>query len=132
VGQQSPALIVLNGSDVPVLIDGYRRAAALERLGRDTLQALALHLTEADALLLRHRMAADDRRSALEEGWLLRELSDAHGLSQRELSVRLARSPSWVSRRLSLVNDVPEAVQDLVRLGQLPPQAAMKYLVPLS
>lgn len=133
VGQQSPALVVV-GEDPrsPILIDGYRRAAALERLGRDTLSALALSLTEADALLLRHRLAADEHRSALEDGWLLRELCDQHGVSQRELSVRLARSPSWVSRRLALVRDLPEALQELVRSGQLPAQAAMKYLVPLS
>ena len=86
---------------------------------------------EAAALLLRHSLAQDERRSAFEDGWLLRELHDSHGLSQRELGVRLSRSPSWVNRRLGLVRDLPESIQDLVRRGEVAPQAAMKYLLPL-
>jgi hypothetical protein len=48
------------------------------------------------------------------------------------LAARLARSASWVSRRLGLVRDLPDALQDLVRRGEVPAQAAMKYLLPLS
>lgn len=132
-GQQSPVLTVagVDGKS-PVLIDGYRRVAALKRLGRDTCQVLQLELSERDALLMRHLMAASDRRSALEDGWLLRELTDSYGLSQRELGQRLSRSGSWVCRRLGLVGDLPETVQDLVRKGEVPPHAAMKFLLPLA
>ena len=131
IGQQSPVLVVTQ-NETPVLIDGYRRVLALERLGRDTVQGLVLEMEEAAALLLRHSLAQDERRSAFEDGWLLRELHDSHGLSQRELGVRLSRSPSWVNRRLGLVRDLPESIQDLVRRGEVAPQAAMKYLLPLS
>jgi ParB/RepB/Spo0J family partition protein len=130
-GQQTPVLVVVGGQG-PVLIDGYRRVAGLQRLGRDTVQALQLELGEAQALVLRHRMAADERRSALEDGWLLRELQDGHGVTQRELGLRLQRSASWVCRRLGLVSDLPESAQDLVRRGEVPAQASMKYLLPLS
>ena len=132
-GQQTPVLVVA-GTDAhhPVLIDGYRRVAGLQRLGRDTCQALLLELSEPDALLLRHRMSTSDRRSALEDGWLLRELAQTHGVSQRELAARLSRSASWVCRRLGLVNDLPETAQELVRRGEVPAQAAMKFLLPLS
>lgn len=132
-GQQSPVLTVAGGDgQAPVLIDGYRRVAALQVMGRDTCQALQLELGESDALLLRHLMAASDRRSALEDGWLLRELTDGHGLSQRELGLRLSRSASWVCRRLGLVGDLPEVVQELVRKGDVPSHAAMKYFLPLA
>ncbi|MFZ4580394.1 MAG: ParB/RepB/Spo0J family partition protein [Myxococcota bacterium] len=132
-GQQAPVLTVA-GADgkAPVLIDGYRRVAALRRLGRDTCRVLQLELSERDALLMRHLMAASDRRSALEDGWLLRELADSHGLSQVELAQRLSRSPSWVCRRLGMVNDLPEVVQDLVRKGEVPAHSAMKVFVPLA
>lgn len=133
VGQQSPVLVVMpTAGGQPVLIDGYRRVAALERLARDTVQALQLGVDEAEALLLRQRMVGEDRRSALEDGWLLRELHDAHGVAQRDLATRLGKSASWVSRRLGLVRELPESVQDLVRSGEVPAQGAMKYLLPLS
>lgn len=133
VGQQSPALIVQpDPAAAPVLIDGYRRALALAKLGQDTIEAVRLELSEADALVLRHRMAASNGTSALEDGWLLRELQDRHGVSQRELAQRLSRSVSWVSRRLGLVDDLPEQLQQLVRDGRVAPQAAMKHLLPLS
>jgi ParB/RepB/Spo0J family partition protein len=133
VGQQSPVLVVMPAAGgQPVLIDGYRRVAALERLARDTVQALQLGVDEAEALLLRQRMGGEDRRSALEDGWLLRELQDAHGVAQRDLATRLGKSTSWVSRRLGLVRELPDPVQDLVRRGTVPAHAAMKYLLPLA
>jgi len=39
---------------------------------------------------------------------------------------------SWVSRRLSLVRTLPEAIQQHVHDGHLVAHAAMKYLVPLA
>ena len=68
----------------------------------------------------------------LEEAWLLRELVEVHGENATTLAVSLQRSASWISRRLALVRVLPESVQSAVRRGQLPPQAAMKSLVPLA
>ena len=132
VGQQNPVLVVTTSANTGVLIDGYRRVAALHKLGRDTVFALAVALSEADALVLRHQLAAAQQRTALEDGWLLRELLDSHDVSQRHLAVRMSKSPSWISRRLGLVNDLPESAQELVRSGDVPAQAAMKYLLSLS
>jgi hypothetical protein len=39
---------------------------------------------------------------------------------------------SWVSRRLSLVRTLPDAIQQHVHAGQLVAHAAMKYFVPLA
>jgi ParB family chromosome partitioning protein len=131
VGQQSPVLVV-PAEGRHVLIDGYRRVAALGSLGHDLVRAAELAMDEAEALLFRHRMATAERRSALEEAWLLRELNEAFGLTQDELSRRFVRSKSWVSRRLALVRELPESLQEEVRQGRLSAQAAMKHLVPLA
>src|SRR4051812_16881811 len=69
-GQQSPVLVVGDG----VLVDGYHRVAALRELGRDLVQAVSLPIPEGEALVLTHRLETGRRRSAIEEGWLLREL----------------------------------------------------------
>ena len=131
-GQQSPVLVVGGEEDRYVLIDGYRRVAALEQLGRDTVEGLLLPIGELEALCLCHRQERSRHRSALEEGWFCREIAEGHALSQVQLAEKLGRSSSWVSRRLALVQQLPEEVQDSVRRGQVCPYGAMRYLVPLA
>jgi len=130
-GQVSPVLVV-ESAERFVLIDGYRRVAALRELGRDTVRSVALALDEVQALLLMHRLQGQGRRTVLEEAWLVRELVERHGKSLRELGADLGRSASWVSRRLALLRDLPEEVEQALRQGRLSPQAAMKHLVPLA
>lgn len=132
-GQKTPVWVVAVSGEVPfVLIHGYRRVQLLEKLGRDTVEALALTTSELEALLLAHRLERNRTPSALEEAWLLRELTEVHRLSAKELAQQCLRTPSWVSRRLALVRSLPESVQEAVRAGTLCPHAAMKALVPLA
>lgn len=130
-GQQQPVLVVARG-DRFVLIDGYRRVTAAKKLGHDVVEAVILPLCEADALVFAHRIEANRRRCALEDGWLLRELIEKFDLRQQQLARLLQRSASWVSRRLALVKQLPQAVQDAVRNGRLGAHAAEKFLVPLA
>jgi len=132
VGQQSPVVVVRESSGGWVLVDGYKRVRALKRLHRDTVAAVEWALTEVEALLLTRLMRTAEGDSALEQGWLLRELHERFALSCGELARRFDKSESWVSRRLALVSELPEPVQELVRSGGLPAHAAMKHLVPLA
>jgi ParB family chromosome partitioning protein len=135
VGQTSPVLVVPPEPAAPgryVLIDGYRRVAALERLGRDTVAAVVVPMAEREALLWHHQQSGARARTALEEAWLLRELLERHGLSQAELARQLGHTESWVSRRLGLLTALPESVQQMVRQGRIGAHAAEKYLVPLA
>jgi len=132
VGQQSPIVVVEAADDARVVvIDGYKRVRALRRLARDTVQATRWELKEVEALLLERlmRVAGED---ALEHGWLLTELHERFGLSLEELAKRFDKSKSWVSRRLSLVKELPAEIQAQVRAGDIAAHAAMKYLVPLA
>jgi ParB/RepB/Spo0J family partition protein len=131
-GQQQPVLVVTSGEREPVLIDGYRRVAALQTLGRDTVEAMALSLSEAEALMWRHRQEGTGRCSALEDAWLVAELLEGHGLAQVQIARCLGRSESWISRRLALLRVLPEPAQLLVRRGQVPAHGAQKHLVPLA
>jgi ParB family chromosome partitioning protein len=115
-----------------VLLDGYVRVAALAELARDLVDVAVLEVGEAEALVLAHRLDNGRERTALEEGWLLRELCERHGIAQAELARRLDRTPSWVSRRLALVKALPEAVQESVRAAEVSVQVATKILVPLA
>jgi len=115
-----------------LVIDGYQRLAALQQLGRDTVEALVWPLSEAEALVLDRSLRMAERETALEEGWLLAELERRFGYGLEELARRFDRSLSWVSRRLALVELLPQSVQQQVRSGAITAHVAMKYLVPVA
>jgi ParB family transcriptional regulator, chromosome partitioning protein len=73
--QRSPVLVVGH-----VLVDGYHRVEALRELGRDVVLAVRIEVPEAEALVLAWRLETGRRKNALEEGWLLVELAETHGL----------------------------------------------------
>jgi len=133
-GQQTPIVVVVV-SDKPdryQVIDGYKRVAALEQLGRDTVEAVVWDMSESDALVLDRSMRLSEKENALEQGWLLVELEQRFGYSLEDLARRFDRSVSWVSRRLSLVEQLPETVQQRVRAGEISAHVAMKYLAPVA
>ena len=133
-GQQTPIVVVVS-KDTPeryLVIDGYKRIAALQQLGRDTVEAIIWPMSEAEALLLDRTLRLSQQETELEQGWLLQEMEQRFGYSLDELARRFDRSPSWVSRRLALVELLPEAIQQQVREGKIAAQLAMKYLVPAA
>jgi ParB family chromosome partitioning protein len=133
-GQQTPIVVVAveNQADRYVVIDGYKRIAALEQLGRDTVEAVVWPMSEAAAVLLDRSLRLSEHETALEVGWLLAELEQRFGYGLDELARRFDRSVSWVSRRLALVEFLPEAIQQQVREGKIPAQVALKFLVPVA
>jgi ParB family chromosome partitioning protein len=133
-GQQTPIVVVAaeGQPDRYVVIDGYKRIAALAQLGRDTVEAVLWPMSEAAAVVLDRSLRLSAHETALEVGWLLSELERRFGYSLDELARRFDRSVSWVWRRLGLVELLPEAIQQQVREGKIGAQVAMKFLVPVA
>ena len=133
-GQQTPIVVVVSKESPEryFVIDGYKRIAALQQLGRDTVDATVWAMSEAEALLLDRTLRWSQPETALEQGWLLQEMEQRYSYSLDELARRFDRSTSWVSRRLALVELLPEAIQQQVREGTIAAQLAMKYLVPVA
>ena len=133
-GQQTPIVVVAveGQADRYVVIDGYKRIVALEQLGRDTVEAVVWPMSEAAAVLLDRSLRLSEHETPLEVGWLLQELEHRFGYSLEELARRFDRSMSWVSRRLALVELLPESIQQQVREGRIAAQVAMKFLVPVA
>jgi len=132
-GQQVPIVVVPLPEDAGryQVINGYSRVRFLKKLGADTVQATVWDMSEAEALVLDRSLRTAERETAIEQGWLLQVLRDLP-LGYEEIAKRFDRSVSWVSRRLSLVDDLPRGVQEHIRGGRIPAQAAMKYLVPMA
>jgi ParB/RepB/Spo0J family partition protein len=133
-GQQTPIVVVAaeGQADRYVVIDGYKRIAALGQLGRDTVEAVVWPMSEVAAVLLDRSLRLSEHETALEVGWLLAELERRFGCGLDELARRFDRSASWVSRRLALVEVLPEAIQQQVRDGKILAQVALKCLVPAA
>jgi ParB/RepB/Spo0J family partition protein len=133
-GQQTPIVVVADEGHLEryVVIDGFKRIAALQQLGRDTVEVTVWAMSEAEALLLERSLRISPQETALEQGWLLAEIEQRFHYSLEELARRFDRSVSWVSRRLALVELLPEAIQEQVRTGKIAAQIAMRYLAPVA
>jgi ParB family transcriptional regulator, chromosome partitioning protein len=139
-GQIVPLIVVggsPNTSDAKdgkrlVLIDGYRRVAALRRLGRDRASVERWPCDLAEAVM--GVLARTQSRSfaAIEEALLLRELTQGLAVSQREAALRCGRDVSWVNRRLKLLSALPEPAVAAVREGRLSTWSAARVIAPLA
>ncbi len=102
-GQVVPCIVVaVSGradGEPLVLIDGYRRVAALRRLGRDTASVEQWTCDLTDALLGLLARTQNRPFASIEEALLIRELVQDQGLSQHDLARRCGRSWPRFRRR---------------------------------
>ena len=135
-GQVVPCIVVAasdgTGGERLVLIDGYRRVAALRRLGRDTARVERWTCDLTDALLGLLARTQNRPFASIEEALLIRELMQGLGLSQHDLARRCGRDVSWVSRRLQLLSGLPDAALTAMRDGRLSSWAASRIVAPLA
>jgi ParB-like chromosome segregation protein Spo0J len=134
-GQLVACIAVSDGSAEAsslVLIDGYRRVAALRRLGRDTARVQCCSCTVGEALAQLLACAQSRALAAIEQALLLRELIDGQQLSQREVARQCGRDASWVQRRLQLLHALPDGVLEAVRGGCVSSWAAVRVFAPLA
>jgi len=131
-GQIIPVLVVPAEHPRHILIDGYLRVAAARSCAKDTLLAQIWHGKEQDALV--HVLAKTDERKwdVFEEAGLIRELYMQHQLPQRKIAALLGKNQSWVSRRLALLNTLPEEILQSVQRGNISTWAATRVLTPMA
>ena len=131
-GQLVPCIAVAGEDEAFILVDGYRRIAALRHLGRDTAEVECWQADLAQALLGVLARSRSRSFAPIEEAFLLRELITGAQLSQHEVARRCGRDVSWVSRRLQLLGGLSDALLDAVRQGQVSTWAAVRILGPLA
>jgi ParB/RepB/Spo0J family partition protein len=118
-GQLQPVIARVHAEGVQ-LIDGFKRLYSAENLMIETLQCRLLDIDLAQAkVLLMSCNRIHQSMEALEEALVLQDLQKTHSLDQRSLARMTGHSPSWVSRRLSLIGKMDEQVSSEIRLGGL-------------
>lgn len=133
VAQQSPVIAVAaREAGRYVVIDGYKRVRALKKLKEDVAKAIVWDMPEDQALAAWYRMSSSGARNAFEEGWLIAELHRTWKWDLGLIAQRLSRSKSWCSKRLALVEELPEWMAEEVAQGAIGAHAAASYLAPLT
>jgi ParB family chromosome partitioning protein len=131
-GQILPVIVLREGGNSFVLIDGYLRVRALKRCLRDTVMAEIWEGKEEEALVEILARANSRKWDLLEEAALLRELHDQHHLSQSRIASMVGRKQSWVSGRLALYSALSEDLLELIRKGSISTWAATRVIVPIA
>lgn len=130
-GQITPVFTIAEKGRL-VLIDGYVRAAAVKRLGRDTIIADVHEIPEQGALFRLLGESGQRQWEAVEQAWIIRDLNQRFGCSLREIARGIGYDTSWVTRRLSLIEGLPDEVLRSVCTGRVSTYAATRVLVPLA
>lgn len=124
-GQVSPVVVCLRQGRYE-LIDGFKRLGAARGLG--DLRSLMARVMEASDTAAKAAMyglnRAGGRTTELEEAWIVFALVREDGLPQMEVAELLGRHPSWVCRRLALVEKLGDEAKEELRVGLLSPTGA--------
>ena len=131
-GQILPVIVLREGVNSFVLIDGYLRVKALKRCLRDTVMAEIWEGKEEEALVEILARAHSRKWDLLEEAALLRELHDQYHLSQSRIASLVGRKQSWVSGRLALYSALSEDLLESIRKGAISTWAATRVIAPIA
>ncbi len=102
------------------LIDGFKRLYSAENLLIDSLECRLFEVDERQArIMLLSYNRTNQRMEVWEEAMILKDLLERYNLDQRQLSMQTGHSPTWVSRRLSLISKLDQEVASEIRMGTL-------------
>jgi len=130
--QLMPVIVISDENKGLILVDGYLRIRALQKLGADRCNGEIWECDLATALLLRLTTTREKHLEAIEEANILDVLHHELGLSQNEIAKRVARDVSWVNRRLSLLKNLPSIVRESHYQGRLSTWVITRVIQPLA
>ena len=131
-GQIIPVIVLREGVDSFVLIDGYLRVKAVQRCLRDTVVAEIWEGQEEEALAEVLARGHSRKWDLIEEAALIRELHHQYHLSQSRIASMLGRKQGWVSGRLALYQALSEDLLELIRKGSISTWAATRVIAPIA
>jgi ParB family transcriptional regulator, chromosome partitioning protein len=130
--QLMPVTVVCDETGGLILVDGYLRIRALQKLGHDICAGEIWECDLPTALLLRLTRTREKHLEAIEEANILDVLHHELGLSQQDIAKRVGRDVSWVNRRLSLLMNLPSLVHESHYKGRLSTWIITRVIQPLA
>ena len=119
-GQLTP-VIVTEHRDRYLLVDGFKRYRAAEKLSLACLNAVVVAVDGKQAKAMLYLLNRPGGFSMVQEALLVKELIEIDGLTRKEAGLLLDRHKSWISRRLDMVRRLLPEVIDALLLEQIPP-----------
>ena len=118
-GQLQP-IIVRAHEEGHQVIDGFKRVYAAMDLMIVDMECYLVDVNEQEAkVLLLSYNRTNQSMEVWEEAMVLKSMLEGGDLEQRQLAKLVDRSPSWVSRRLSLISKLDEEVAAEIRMGSI-------------
>jgi len=118
-GQLQPIIVRVHEGGYQV-IDGFKRVYAAMDLMIVDMECYLVDVDEQEGkVLLLSYNRTNQSIEVWEEAMVLRSMLESGDLEQRHLAKLVDRSPSWVSRRLSLISKLDEQVATEIRMGTI-------------
>lgn len=119
-GQLTP-VIVMESRECFLLVDGFKRYRAAEKLGRTFLNAVAVQADLKKAKAMVYLLNRSGGFSIIQEALFVKELIEIDGLTRSEAGLLMDRHKSWVSRRLDMVRRLSRELVEALLLELIPP-----------
>ncbi len=123
----------LAGVDTPqgrLLLDGFKRYRCAAKLGIECVPYVSLGEAEAEGIAALVRVTKQKTLSILEQARFVVELLSMHDMSMADVAETLSRSKGWVSMRRGLLQEMSQAVQEILFRGAFPVYSYMVTLRP--
>lgn len=113
------------GSQRHILIDGFKRYRCARKLGMGMVPAECMSDDVATGIVtfIRRNEYGHGGITVLEQAALIEELHRRCGMSIYDIARRLGHSPSWVSMRLGILDDLSALVRSKLLSGAFPARA---------
>jgi predicted transcriptional regulator len=112
-----------------VLLDGFKRYRCAVKLGMAMVPVESIGSDIVVGILTMLRRDEAGGISTIEQAALIEELHKEHSLSIYDIAIHLGRSPSWVSMRLGMIDQMSCVVREKIMNGAFP---ARSYLYGLK
>lgn len=111
-----------------ILLNGFKRLRCARKLRIGTVPYTSLGEDEAKGIIGLLRVSNSKSLSILEQARFIDDLKNLHRMNVAEIAEELCRSKSWVSMRLGLIGEMPEAVRQKIFSGAFPVYSYMYTL----
>ncbi|MDA3939465.1 MAG: ParB N-terminal domain-containing protein [Spirochaetia bacterium] len=131
-GIQEPLLCTFTETEQYILLDGYKRLRCLSRLNIHIVPVHSLGSNEQDGIIELIRDSNNKSLQTLEQSGFVDELHKSFGMTVSDIAEKLEVSPSWVSLRLGLIEEMSETVRMNIFSDKFPVRSYMYSLKPFT